>query len=159
MILLKMAVLLVASLAAADAAGQKDAAAVSAASAATVNTDKPDKPDKPRKPAVKRRAVQQIVDGMPAYGPRLNAPPALPVHPQSAPSALPSLLGAPPSPSLSPSQASPAGVAPPPAAIGHCDAGGCTDVNGTRYNGAAGSTVIGPQGRSCTSNGGVLQCF
>ncbi|MDQ1919468.1 hypothetical protein [Massilia pseudoviolaceinigra] len=101
---------------------------------------KPTKPMKPAKPPPKRRAVQQIVDGMPAYGPRLSTPPPVPV----------SALPAPVSPSV---------VAPPPAVIGRCDAGGCTDVNGTRYNGAAGNTVISPQGRPCTSNGGTIQCF
>ncbi|MDM5178756.1 hypothetical protein PO883_16265 [Massilia sp. DJPM01] len=99
------------------------------------------KPAPPNKQPVKRRAVRQIVDGMPAYGPRLHAPPAVPV------SALPA-------PSTSPSS-----IAPPPAVINRCDAGGCTDVNGTRYNGAAGNTVIGPQGRPCTANGGTIQCF
>ncbi|HEX8610020.1 MAG TPA: hypothetical protein VF800_01880 [Telluria sp.] len=100
-------------------------------------------PAPPKKPPPKRRAVHQIVDGMPAYGPRLTAPPSpVPVSPQPAPSI-----------------AAPSAIAPPPAAISRCDAGGCTDVNGTRYNGAAGNTVIGPQGRTCTSNGGTIQCF
>ncbi|NHZ78522.1 hypothetical protein F2P44_04380 [Massilia sp. CCM 8695] len=103
---------------------------------------KPAPPKKPpKKSPIERRAVRQIVDGMPAYGPRLHAPPAVPV------SALPA-------PSTSPSS-----IAPPPAVINRCDAGGCTDVNGTRYNGAAGNTVIGAQGRPCTANGATIQCF
>lgn len=100
------------------------------------------KPAPPKKPPPRRRAVQQIVDGMPAYGPRLNAPPPVPVSPQPAPSIV-----------------APSAIAPPPAAISRCDPGGCTDVNGTRYNGAAGNIVIGPQGRPCTNNGGTIQCF
>jgi hypothetical protein len=100
------------------------------------------RPAPPKKPPPKRRAVHQIVDGMPAYGPRLTSPPPVPVSPQPAPSSV-----------------VPSTIAPPPAAISRCDAGGCTDVNGTRYNGAAGNTVIGPQGRTCTSNGGTIQCF
>lgn len=139
MIMLKFAVLLAASLAAGDAVAQKDVAPA----APEVRTDNGQaRPAPPKKPPPRRRAVQQIVDGMPAYGPRLNAPPAVPVSPQPAPPV-----------------ALPTPVAPPPAVINRCDAGGCTDVNGTRYNGAAGNSVIGPQGRSCTTNGGIVQCF
>ncbi|NHZ89409.1 hypothetical protein F2P45_10330 [Massilia sp. CCM 8733] len=144
MIMLKIAVLLAASLAAGDAVAHKDGvpAAPDAPAKHARARPEPAKPVPPKKPPPKRRAVQQIVDGMPAYGPRLSAQPALPVSPQPAPS-----------------MAVPAPIAPPPAVISRCDAGGCTDVNGTRYNGAAGNSVIGPQGRSCTNNGGVIQCF
>ena len=140
MIVLKIAVLLMASLAAGDAVARKDAAPAPPAVRA-----EPAKPVPPKKPPPKRRAVHQIVDGMPVYGPRLNAPPMplpMPLSPQPAPSAV-----------------MPSTVAPPPAAISRCDAGGCTDVNGTRYNGAAGNTVIGPQGRTCANHGGTIQCF
>ncbi|RSZ57176.1 hypothetical protein HF313_10175 [Massilia atriviolacea] len=141
MIVLKIAVLLMASLAAGDAVARRDAAPAPPAVRA-----EPAKPVPPKKPPPKRRAVHQIVDSMPAYGPRLNAPPPMPppvpLSPQPAPSAI-----------------VPSTVAPPPAAISRCDAGGCTDVNGTRYNGAAGNTVIGPQGRTCANHGGTIQCF
>lgn len=144
MLMLKFAVLLAASLAAGDAMAQNDVAPAVPDARADNGQARPEpaKPAPPKKSPPKRRAVQQIVDGMPAYGPRLNAPPAVPVSPQPAPPV-----------------ALPTPIAPPPAVINRCDAGGCTDVNGTRYNGAAGNSVIGPQGRSCTTNGGIVQCF
>ena len=139
MIMLKIAVLLAAFLAAGDAVAQKEVAPP----APEVQTDNGQaRPAPPKKPPPRRRAVQQIVDGMPAYGPRLTAPPAVLVSPHPAPP-----VGL------------PTPIAPPPAVISRCDAGGCTDVNGARYNGAAGNSVIGPQGRSCTTSGGIVQCF
>lgn len=134
MLVPKIALVLMVSL----AAGAVPARAEGSPAPVRVKPAAPKKP--PVKPPNKRRAVRQIVDGMPAYGPRLNAPP-VPVSALPAPSSAPSP------------------VAPPPAVINRCDAGGCTDVNGARYNGAAGNTVIGPQGRSCTANGGTIECF
>ncbi|NHZ96879.1 hypothetical protein [Massilia sp. CCM 8734] len=139
MLMLKIAVLLAAFLASGDAVARNDVAPV--APAPRINAE-PGKSALPKHAPPKRRAVRQIVDGMPAYGPRLDAPPAAPPGPRPIPSAL-----------------APPAIAPPPAVISGCDAGGCTDVNGVRYNGAAGNSVIGPQGRSCTNNGGVVQCF
>ncbi|NHZ61723.1 hypothetical protein [Massilia genomosp. 1] len=139
MFMLKIAVLLAAFLAAGDAVAQKDVAPLSPAARIKAH---PGKSALPRPAPPKRRAVRQIVDGMPAHGPRLDAPPALPPGPRPLPSTL-----------------APPAIAPPPAVISGCDAGGCTDVNGVRYNGAAGNSVIGPQGRSCTNNGVVVQCF
>ncbi|MDQ1833461.1 hypothetical protein [Massilia scottii] len=140
MLVPKIALILMACLAGGTALAQKESPP--AALAKPAPPDPQAKPAPPKKPPPKRRAVQQIVDGMPAYGPRLSTPPP-PAVPVSA-------LPAPASPSV---------VAPPPAVISRCDAGGCTDVNGTRYNGAAGNTVISPQGRPCIANGGTIQCF
>ncbi|QPI52997.1 hypothetical protein IV454_16790 [Massilia antarctica] len=139
MLVPKIALVLMVSLAVGAVPARAEGAPAPVRVKSAAPTKPPDKP--PNKPSVKRRAVRQIVDGMPAYGPRLNAPPPVPLSALAAPSSAPSP------------------VAPPPAVINRCDAGGCTDVNGTRYNGAAGNTVIGPQGRSCTANGGTIQCF
>jgi hypothetical protein len=50
----------------------------------------------------------------------------------------------------------------PPIILNSCDAGGCLDPNGTRYNGhAAGSdhgVYLDPQGRRCVRTGDRLQC-
>jgi hypothetical protein len=50
----------------------------------------------------------------------------------------------------------------PPVNINSCDAGGCVDPNGVRYNGRVaepGSGVyLDPQGRRCVRNGDRFQC-
>jgi hypothetical protein len=50
----------------------------------------------------------------------------------------------------------------PPVILNSCDAGGCLDSNGTRYNGRAGESGNGvyldPQGRRCARTGDHLQC-
>jgi hypothetical protein len=50
----------------------------------------------------------------------------------------------------------------PPAILNSCDAGGCTDTEGTRHNGRAAEPESGvyldPQGRRCVRNGDRLQC-
>jgi len=114
-----------------------------------------------KKQPPRRRAVQQIVDGMPApsgavvYGPRLT-PPGQPATPSSTmASALPPGL----QPSLQPSLPSTVpGAAPPPALINQCGPAGCTDTSGARYNGAGGA-LISPQGRLCSNNGVTVTCF
>jgi hypothetical protein len=90
-----------------------------------------------RKPA-RRRSVQQMVEptprigaAPPSYGPSLNPRP---------PAALPDPL-------------------PVPGRINGCDAGGCNDANGQRYNSGAGNTLLGPQGQLCTKGAVGAQCF
>ena len=49
----------------------------------------------------------------------------------------------------------------PPVIINSCDAGGCLDPNGTRYNGRAepeSGVYLDPQGRRCVRSGDRLQC-
>jgi hypothetical protein len=50
----------------------------------------------------------------------------------------------------------------PPVNINSCDAGGCLDPNGTRYNGRAvepeNGVFLDPQGRRCVRSGDRLQC-
>jgi hypothetical protein len=50
----------------------------------------------------------------------------------------------------------------PPANLNSCDAGGCTDTDGARYNGRAGEpgngVYLDPQGRRCVRSGDRLQC-
>lgn len=89
----------------------------------------------PKRKPPKRRAVHQIIDGMPA-----SAPP-----PQSY------------RPSLHPA---PASMAPPGPAIGHgCSGPACLDNAGGSYKGGVGTTLISPQGRLCSNNGMTVQCF
>ena len=129
-----------------SAADQARPAAPTAVSPPKKDAAKQKAPAAPAKPPLKRRAVHQIIDGMPApsapptYGPVLSAPPG----------AAASTPGLPPS-TLAP------GLAPPPT-INRCDAGGCTDNSGGRYNGASG-TLLSPQGRLCSSNGVVVNCM
>lgn len=48
---------------------------------------------------------------------------------------------------------------PPPAGIASCDAGGCWDTNGLRYNQGAGSTYIPANGgHACQMIGGQMNC-
>lgn len=50
----------------------------------------------------------------------------------------------------------------PPVIINSCDAGGCLDPDGTRYNGRAtegeNGVFLDPQGRRCVRSGVHLQC-
>jgi hypothetical protein len=50
----------------------------------------------------------------------------------------------------------------PPVILNSCDAGGCVDPNGARYNGQGAETDNGvyldPQGRRCIRSGDRLQC-
>ena len=102
---------------------------------------KADKPPPPKKP-VKRRSVQQIIEPVPpVYRPTLTPPSATP------PVALP------------PSGAMTTVNPPPPVQINSCDAGGCTGVNGSRYDSGAGNATVSPQGRLCTRTGTTMQCF
>jgi hypothetical protein len=94
----------------------------------------------PNKKPAKRRAVHQIIDGMPApappqaYGPTLNPAPAI-AQPMASP-------------------------VPPGPAIGNgCTGPACLDAGGGSYKGGVGTTLISPQGRLCSNNGMTVQCF
>jgi hypothetical protein len=39
-----------------------------------------------------------------------------------------------------------------------CDAGGCYDTNGARFNNGAGNLLIGPKGQLCTKGAVYAQC-
>jgi hypothetical protein len=47
----------------------------------------------------------------------------------------------------------------PPAPVTSCDAGGCWDGSGTRYNNAAGNVFMNGSGRTCHQIGTTMQCF
>ncbi|MES2320971.1 MAG: hypothetical protein V4633_01780 [Pseudomonadota bacterium] len=96
---------------------------------------KKDKPA-PKKAPSKRRAVSQVIDSTP----RIAAP-------------------RPPPLSQPPLFLPPASVPPSPVPIMRCDAGGCVDTSGTRYNGGVGTTLLSPQGKLCNNNGVTVQCF
>jgi hypothetical protein len=93
------------------------------------------KPAESRKAPTKRRAVRQVIVPMP----------------ERAPVGGEVFRPTPPMPPL----ATPSG----PVQISNCDAGGCTDINGSRYNTGAGNTSINAQGRPCTSTGSTVTCF
>jgi hypothetical protein len=91
----------------------------------------------PNRKPIKRRSVQQVIEPTPpivteGYRPTLTVRP---------PAALPSAS----------QQTQPR--------LNSCDAGGCTDTSGARYNGGVGNTLIGPQGQLCTKGIVGAQCF
>jgi hypothetical protein len=93
------------------------------------------KPPPKRKPT-KRRSVQQVVEPTrrivtEPYRPTLDVRPTAPL-PQTIPG---------------------------PVRMNSCDGGGCTDVNGNRFNGGVGTTLIGPQGQLCNKGLVNAQCF
>lgn len=88
----------------------------------------------PNRKPIKRRSVQQVIEPTPPIVTE-GYRPTLVVRP-------PALL---PSPS--------------PVRLNSCDAGGCTDTSGARYNGGVGNTLIGPQGQLCTRGVVNAQCF
>ena len=90
----------------------------------------------PARKLIKRRSVQQVIEPTPrivtdGYRPTLTVRP---------PAALP-------------------GPLPPPTRMNSCDAGGCFDTGGVRYNGGVGSTLLSPQGQLCTRGVVNAQCF
>jgi hypothetical protein len=134
------ALLLAMSLASAGVGAQeRTQTAPSAAQAPAAKTEpgpdaKPAVPPK-RKP-IKRRSVQQVIEPTPrivtdGYRPTLEVRP---------PSALPAPVAG-------------------PVRMNSCDAGGCTDTSGARFNGGVGNTLIGPQGQLCTKGVVNAQCF
>jgi hypothetical protein len=98
----------------------------------------PDKRAQAGKKPLKRRAVTQVIT--PSYRPTLT-----PVDPAPRPT-----FGL-------PAAAMPA--APTGPVQLNCNAGGCTDASGTRYNGGVGTTLIDGNGRTCTRVGTTAQCF
>ena len=92
----------------------------------------------PQKQAGRRRAVLQNIEPMLQQSPA----PHYVYHPGAPPLALPA-----PASSTAPSPQN------------GCDAGGCRDAAGARYNGGVGNAVIGPDGKVCNRNGAWLQCF
>lgn len=90
----------------------------------------------PKGKPIKRRSVQQIIE---------------PTPPIVTDGYRPTLVARPPA-------AVPAPV-PGPVRMNSCDAGGCTDTSGARFNGGAGATLIGPQGQLCTKGVVNAQCF
>jgi hypothetical protein len=130
--------LLALPLASAGARAQEQAPVARAATAEPA--PKPVAPDAkpavpPKRKPLKRRSVQQVIEPTPpivteGYRPTLVIRPPLP-----APSPL-----------------------PPPVRFNSCDSGGCTDTNGTRYNGP-GPAVTGPQGQLCVKGLVNAQCF
>ncbi|WP_143752789.1 hypothetical protein [Massilia eurypsychrophila] len=138
-----LATLLVAmSLTTAGARAQEPALAPDTPAAGTPAKPAAEAPIKPapppnRKP-IKRRSVQQVIEPTPpivtdGYRPTLTV---------RSPAALPS---------ASPPQSQPR--------LNSCDAGGCTDTGGARYNSGVGNTLIGPQGQLCTKGIVGAQCF
>ena len=84
-----------------------------------------------------RRSVPQTILRMPsssANGPSTRPPALMP-------------LPVPPAPVAGP------GIQP----LRQCDAGGCRDANGTRYQGSGG-VVLDPSGRACRTDGHWVQC-
>jgi hypothetical protein len=92
----------------------------------------------PNRKPIKRRSVQQVVESTPRIG-------------GATPSYGPTLTPRPPA-------ASP-GPLPAPVRINGCDAGGCNDTSGQRYNGGVGNTLLSPQGQLCTKGAVGAQCF
>jgi hypothetical protein len=103
--------------------------------------EKAEPPAAPAQPAqpnpIQRRSVQQVIEPTPriggadVYGPTLTPRP-------------PAALSVP---------------RPAPGRINGCDAGGCNDTSGQRYNGGVGNTLLSPQGQLCTKGVIGAQCF
>lgn len=93
------------------------------------------KPPPKRKP-LKRRSVQQVIEPTP----RIGAEPYRPTLEMRPPIPLPQ-------------------TTPGPVRMNSCDGAGCTDVNGNRFNGGVGTTLIGPQGQLCNKGPVSAQCF
>jgi hypothetical protein len=94
-------------------------------------------PAKARKPKpVKRRSVQQVIEPTP----RIVTEPYRPILEVRPPVLLPQTI-------------------PGPVRMNSCDGAGCTDVNGNRFNGGVGTTLIGPQGQLCNKGLVNAQCF
>ena len=91
----------------------------------------------PTQPSARRRDVAQVIQPMS----RASAP--------ARPYAYRPAIVAP--------TVSPAPKAPLPQ--NGCDAGGCRDAAGSRYNGGIGNATLGPDGKVCNRNGVWLQCF
>ena len=134
------ALMLALSLASAGVRAQEPAPAAPAAREPAAEPDAPSRAVKPppkRKP-IKRRSVQQVIE---------------PTPPIVTDGYRPTLTGA---PARRRCRRRLAGAG---RACNSCDAGGCTDTSGARYNGGVGNTLIGPQGQLCTKGVVNAQCF
>lgn len=76
--------------------------------------------------------------------------------PYSAPISVPSAAGQITVPRLAPPNVT-INPAPAPTFTSSCDSGGCWGSDGTRYN-AVGGALVGPDGKTCQSVAGVMQC-
>ena len=94
-----------------------------------------------KEPQQKRRAVYQVFDGMPGTAPPVGVQPRPSPSPLAAPAPVTAVPG--------PTTFLPSG----------CQGASCHDPAGNRYQGGVGTTLIGPQGRLCSSNGVTVQCF
>ena len=130
-----IALLLACSLALAGARAQDRQAPESVDEAITDAAPAAPAPSKPRKP-IKRRSVQQVIEPTP----RIGAEPYRPILEVRPPIPLPQTI-------------------PGPVRMNSCDGAGCTDVNGNRFNGGVGTTLIGPQGQLCNKGPVTAQCF
>jgi hypothetical protein len=92
----------------------------------------------PNRNPIQRRSVQQLIEPTPRIG-------------VATPSYGPALTPRPP--------AALSGPSPAPVRINGCDAGGCNDTSGQRYNGGVGNTLLSPQGQLCTKGVIGAQCF
>ncbi|MDL2357235.1 MAG: hypothetical protein QFF03_18420 [Pseudomonadota bacterium] len=100
------------------------------------------RPAPTRKP-IKRRSVQQVITSTPRIVSGGERPAvAVPAPPTTT-------MPAPP----------PTTMPAPAVRLNSCDAGGCTDISGARYNGGVGNTLIGPRGQLCTKGVVSPQCF
>ncbi|WP_147373890.1 hypothetical protein [Massilia cavernae] len=124
-----------------------------AEAAPAANKLKPD-PKLLKKKPIKRRAVRQVVEGVP----RIAPPPTEAYGPTLYPSARGNAVtGTLPQPMLPSPLAT---VQPPsPVQVNSCIGNVCNDTSGTRYTGGVGNTVLDPQGRNCTRTGTTIQCF
>lgn len=90
------------------------------------------RPCQEKKPLPPRRAVPLVIERVPPVAPPAHTGVPVAVPPVNMPS--------------------------PPPAVSTCDAGGCLDSGGNRYNGNNGVYLNGA-GRQCQRTGTSMQCF
>ena len=95
----------------------------------------------PVRELVQRRSVQQTIEATPRIVTDGDRPTLRPGPPAPTPA-----------PTLAPA---------PPARLNTCDAGGCFDSSGARFNGGGGvgAPMLGPTGQLCTRGVVNAQCF
>lgn len=86
-----------------------------------------------KKTAPPRRAVPLVIERVPPVAPAARTGVPVVVPPLNMPS--------------------------PPPAVSGCDAGGCRDSAGNRYNGGNNGVYLDGSGRQCQRVGTSLQCF
>ena len=102
------------------------------------------KDGKPAKPPPRRRAVWQVIEPVRPIGSAVPEPYRPTLTPPAPTVPLPSAIAAP---------------RPPGPVQLNCSAAGCSDINGARYQGGIGNTLLDSQGRTCTRMGTTAQCF